>query len=41
MHADHADSDALSDPSGQVIGCARIVLSTLGAGFLENAWFTP
>ena len=36
MHAEHANSDKLNDLSGLVIGCAFIVLNTLGAGFLEK-----
>jgi hypothetical protein len=37
MHAEHADSTRLNDLSGQVIGCAFIVLNTLGVGFLEKS----
>ena len=36
MHAEHADSDKLNDLSGLVIGCAFMVLNTLGTGFLEK-----
>ena len=38
MHAEHANSDALNDLSGQVIGCAFTVLNTHGAGFLEKVY---
>jgi len=38
MHAEHANSDKLNDLSGLVIGCAFIVLNTLGAGFLEKVY---
>jgi GxxExxY protein len=34
----HADSAALNDLSGRVIGCALTVLNTLGAGFLEKVY---
>src|SRR5438445_8725568 len=34
----HADSDRLNDLSGRVIGCAFIVLNTLGAGFMEKVY---
>ncbi len=32
----HADKNRLNELSGNVIGCAFIVLNTLGAGFLEK-----
>jgi GxxExxY protein len=38
MHAEHADANSLNDLSGRVIGCAFIVLNTLGAGFLEKVY---
>jgi GxxExxY protein len=38
MHAEHADKDSLNALSGRVIGCAFIVLNTLGAGFLEKVY---
>jgi GxxExxY protein len=38
MHAEHADANSLNDLSGPVIGCAFIVLNTLGAGFLEKVY---
>jgi PD-(D/E)XK nuclease superfamily len=38
MHAEHADSDGLNDLSGRVIGCAFIVLNTLGVEFLEKVY---
>jgi GxxExxY protein len=34
----HADNTRLNDLSGRVIGCAFIVLNTLGAGFLEKVY---
>jgi hypothetical protein len=41
MHAEHADSERLNDPSGRVIGRAFAVLIKPGTGFLtkihENA----
>jgi GxxExxY protein len=38
MHAKHADGAWLNDLSGRIIGCAFIVLNTLGAGFLEKVY---
>ncbi len=38
MHAKHADSDKLNDLSRPVIGCAFIVLDTLGTGFLAKLY---
>jgi GxxExxY protein len=34
----HAENTRLNDLSGRVIGCAFIVLNTLGAGFLEKVY---
>jgi len=34
----HADEIRLNELSGRVIGCAFIVLNTLGAGFLEKVY---
>lgn len=34
----HADSKALNDLSGRVIGCAFTVRNTLGAGFAEKVY---
>jgi len=34
----HADKSRLNELSGNVIGCAFIVLNTLGAGFLEKVY---
>jgi GxxExxY protein len=38
MHAEHADNSQLNELSGRVIGCAFIVINTLGAGFLEKVY---
>jgi GxxExxY protein len=38
MHAENADSERLNVLSGRVIGCALIVLNTLGVGFLEKVY---
>jgi GxxExxY protein len=38
MHAEHADRIGLNELSGVAIGCAFIVLNTLGAGFLEKVY---
>lgn len=34
----HADSDRLSELSGEIIGCSFTVLNTLGAGFLGKVY---
>ena len=34
----HADKDGMNELSGGVIGCAFIVLNTLGAGFFEKVY---
>jgi hypothetical protein len=36
MRAEHADNSELNELSGRVIGCAFMVLNTLGTGFLEK-----
>jgi GxxExxY protein len=38
MHAEHADSNEVSEPSGLVIDCAFTVINTLEAGFLERVY---
>ena len=34
----HADGDSLNELSGRIIGCAFIVLNTLGVGFAEKIY---
>ena len=38
MHAEHADNSRLNELSGRAIGCAFIVLNTLGAGLLQEVY---
>jgi hypothetical protein len=38
MYEEYADNRELNELSGRVIGCAFIVLNTLGAGFLEKVY---
>jgi len=38
MHAKRADKNRLNELSGNVVGCAFIVLETLGAEFLEKVY---
>jgi hypothetical protein len=38
MHAEHADNSELNELSWRVIGCAFMVINTLGARFLEKVY---